>query len=88
VTTASAIERVRAAHHWAILPSGSATAVGEHVARLAAYEAKAPSLRSEHRGDQNLPYWLMTLSYGRHLSAALIAWADETLAALSKRRRV
>src|SRR5687768_12625416 len=60
----------------------------EHVARLAAYDAKGPSLRSEHRGDQNLPYWLMTLSYGRHVSAALIAWADETLAALAKRRHV
>jgi hypothetical protein len=60
----------------------------EHVARLAVYDSKGPSLRSEHRGDPNLPYWLMTLSYGRHVSAALIAWADETLAALAKRRHV
>jgi hypothetical protein len=30
----------------------------------------------------------MTLSYGRHVCAALIAWADETLAASAKRRRV
>jgi DNA-binding PadR family transcriptional regulator len=58
----------------------------EHVARLAGYDAKAAALRSEHRGHQDLPYWLMTLSYGRRVSAALIAWADETLAALAKRR--
>jgi PadR family transcriptional regulator AphA len=58
----------------------------EFAARLAAYESKARSLRAEHRGDPNLRYWLMTLSYGRHVSTALIAWADETLAALAKRR--
>jgi alkanesulfonate monooxygenase SsuD/methylene tetrahydromethanopterin reductase-like flavin-dependent oxidoreductase (luciferase family) len=34
------MERVRAAHHWAILPSGSAAAVGGHVARLAATGAR------------------------------------------------
>ena len=36
----SAIDRVRAAHHWAILPSGNAAAVGEHVARLVATGAR------------------------------------------------
>src|SRR6478672_8705250 len=40
VTATAAIERVRAAHHWAILPSGSATALGDHVARLAATGAR------------------------------------------------
>ncbi len=40
VTATAAIERIRAAHHWAILPSGSATAVGDHVARLAATGAR------------------------------------------------
>src|SRR6188472_507846 len=40
VTATAAIERVRAAHHWAILPSGSATAVADHVARLAATGAR------------------------------------------------
>jgi alkanesulfonate monooxygenase SsuD/methylene tetrahydromethanopterin reductase-like flavin-dependent oxidoreductase (luciferase family) len=40
VTATTAIERVRAAHHWALLPSGSAAAVGDHVARLAATGAR------------------------------------------------
>jgi len=51
----------------------------EHVARLAAYDARAARLRSAHPGDQDLPHWLMTLSYGRRASAALIARADESL---------
>jgi alkanesulfonate monooxygenase SsuD/methylene tetrahydromethanopterin reductase-like flavin-dependent oxidoreductase (luciferase family) len=38
--TTSAVERIRAAHHWAILPSGSRDAVGGHVARLAATGAR------------------------------------------------
>jgi alkanesulfonate monooxygenase SsuD/methylene tetrahydromethanopterin reductase-like flavin-dependent oxidoreductase (luciferase family) len=40
VTARSALERVRAAHHWALLPSGSAGAVGDHVRRLAATGAR------------------------------------------------
>ena len=40
VTAAAAIDRVRAAHHWAILPSGSAAAVGDHVDRLVATGAR------------------------------------------------
>jgi hypothetical protein len=34
---------------------------------------------AEHPG---LPYWLMTVGYGKHVSRALTAWCDETLAAL------
>jgi DNA-binding PadR family transcriptional regulator len=34
---------------------------------------------AEHPG---LPYWLMTVSYGKHVSRALTAWCDESLAAL------
>jgi len=35
----------------------------------------------------DLAYWLMTISYGRHLSRALIAWSDETLQALRRERK-
>ena len=34
---------------------------------------------SSHPG---LPYWLMTISYGRHFSRAAVEWANETITAL------
>ena len=34
---------------------------------------------SDHPG---LPYWLASLSYGKHVCQSLIAWCDETIAAL------
>ncbi|GHO97988.1 hypothetical protein KSF_080360 [Reticulibacter mediterranei] len=34
--------------------------------------------------NPNAPYWLITMSYGRHNAQASIAWCDETLAALEK----
>ena len=39
----------------------------------------------EHlRGDPSppVPYWLSTVSCGQHISAAYIAWCDETIASL------
>ncbi len=56
----------------------------EHVGRLQLYQDTEARLRAEHAGHADLPYWLMTLSYGAHVSRALVAWADETLAALKK----
>lgn len=55
----------------------------EHVARLDRYAAEEQRLRAERAGfAADLPYWLATLSYGRHVSRALVAWCDESLAAL------
>ena len=54
----------------------------EHVARLAQYDAVARWLAAERGGFAELPYWLATLSYGRHVSRALVAWCDESLAIL------
>ena len=56
----------------------------EHLGRLELYRHTEARLRAEHAGHADLPYWLMTLSYGSHVSRALVAWADETLAALKK----
>jgi DNA-binding PadR family transcriptional regulator len=54
----------------------------EHEARLERYAAVQERLHSEHRESADLPYWLATLSYGRHVSRALVDWCDESLAAL------
>ena len=57
----------------------------EHAARLERYEAEERRLHAE-RGEfvDDLPYWLATLSYGRHVSRTLVAWCDESLAALAE----
>ena len=34
--------------------------------------------------EDDLPYWLMTISYGRHRVQALLDWCDETIATLQK----
>lgn len=41
-------------------------------------------LNKEYKGRPDLPFWLMTLSYGLHQARALRDWCDETLAALEK----
>ena len=50
---------------------------------LANYATIAQSLQETHRDNPGLPYWLMTIRYGQHISHAIIAWCDETLAALA-----
>ncbi len=47
--------------------------------RLARYEGIERWLKTEHAHHPGLPYWLMTLSYGRHVSRALLDWCDETV---------
>ena len=53
-----------------------------HEARLERYAAVERGLRARRAGAPDLPYWLATLSYGRHLSEALLAWSEESLDAL------
>ena len=48
-----------------------------HVARLAQFDAVEARIRRQHAGRAELPYWLLTLSYGQHVSRALLAWCDE-----------
>jgi PadR family transcriptional regulator, regulatory protein AphA len=51
----------------------------EHEKALKVYSAVAKRLRKEEADDPQLPYWLMTLNFGRHRSAALAKWSRETL---------
>jgi len=45
-------------------------------------------LHAEHEGHPDLPFWMMTLSYGVRQARALRDWCDETLAALEKSGKV
>ncbi|HEY6374740.1 MAG TPA: PadR family transcriptional regulator [Edaphobacter sp.] len=54
---------------------------------LKTYAAVEKRLRREEANDPQLPYWLMTLSFGRHRSAALVKWAKETLKELERLER-
>jgi DNA-binding PadR family transcriptional regulator len=45
---------------------------------LSTYTSLESQLRREAAGHPQLPYWLITLSYGRHRVEALIAWCEET----------
>lgn len=51
------------------------------VAQLNTIEADLQRTRAQH---PDLPYWLMTVRYGMHVSRAAIRWADETLAELRR----
>jgi DNA-binding PadR family transcriptional regulator len=43
-------------------------------------------LRKDMQGHPDLPYWLITLRYGRRRARAMLAWCDETLATLRRLR--
>ena len=53
------------------------------VSRLETYAAIDRDIRRQHGQSPDLPYWLMTLSNGKHALRAQIAWCDETLDTLS-----
>ena len=55
-------------------------------ALLARYTAMTASLPLEYPNNPNLPSWLVTLSFGAHISRALLEWCDEADETLSKRR--
>jgi PadR family transcriptional regulator, regulatory protein AphA len=48
------------------------------------YEGIEQWLKETEADDPRLPYWLMTVSYGKHVGRALTAWCDETLTALQE----
>ncbi len=58
-----------------------------HQARIALYEGVRKTVENSYGGHPNLPNWLITLSYGAHVSRALLAWCDESLAAVKKAAR-
>jgi DNA-binding PadR family transcriptional regulator len=49
--------------------------------RYAEIEASIKQSFAEHK---DLSYWLITLSYGRHVAQAYLTWSDETLATLQQ----
>ncbi|MBA2271647.1 MAG: PadR family transcriptional regulator [Chthoniobacterales bacterium] len=51
---------------------------------LKKYAAIEKQITRENAGNPNLPYWLMTISYGQHVSRALVHWCDKTLAELAR----
>ena len=51
---------------------------------LQKYSAVEKQISRENAGNPNLPYWLMTISYGKHISQALLKWCDESLAELNR----
>ena len=51
---------------------------------LEKYSAIEKEIKATYVNDSNLPYWLMTLRYGQHVSQALFHWCDETLVTLNK----
>jgi len=56
----------------------------KNLAELKLYTAMEKQLRKEEAHDPQLPYWLMTLNAGRHLSSATVRWCRETLAELDR----
>jgi PadR family transcriptional regulator AphA len=54
----------------------------EHEALLKKYEHYDAAMAAGT--DPPTPYWLMTVSCGRHISEAYIAWCDETIAKLDE----
>ncbi|HEV2964232.1 MAG TPA: PadR family transcriptional regulator [Candidatus Angelobacter sp.] len=56
--------------------------------RFATYAQIKEQLIRQHVDHPELPYWLMTLSYGRHRSEAVVAWCNETLSSLAKLQKV
>lgn len=49
---------------------------------IATYEGIERWLETEQAGDPNLPYWLLTLSYGRLQAEALRRWSEHSLEVL------
>ena len=51
--------------------------------RLAEFQAIRAELATDPHTEHH-PYWLLTISAGEHTARAAVAWADESLAALSQ----
>lgn len=56
----------------------------EETERLRRYAFLEQRIRLEWDEHPSRPFWLMTVSHGRHLSRALADWSRETLAALKR----
>ena len=54
---------------------------------LATYAGIEGELAREHAGHPDLPYWRLTLRYGRTRAAAMVSWAEEALGVLGEVRQ-
>lgn len=61
-----------------------AAAKARRVELLEVLEATEASLKAQPSKHPDLPYWLITLSYGKHTARAVIEWADETMRTMKK----
>ncbi len=57
---------------------------GHHEGLLQQYSRVEKWLNREHRSHSGLPYWLMTLDYGKRYSRMALAWSETTLPALER----
>jgi len=68
-------------HGWEVGPDAMVELVrqkrAEHEALLRRYDQYDQDMTA--RPEPPTPYWLMTVSCGRHMSEAWLAWCDETL---------
>jgi DNA-binding PadR family transcriptional regulator len=73
-------------HGWEVGPAAMIEHVerfrAEHVALLERYAHYDEMMTRDN--EPPAPYWLMTVSCGRHTSEAFVAWCDETLAKLGQ----
>lgn len=51
------------------------------------YAERERELRRAHAAHPGLPYWLMTLHFGRYRADALVHWSEETIKTLERRGR-
>jgi PadR family transcriptional regulator, regulatory protein AphA len=61
-----------------------AALLSAHQGALKQYAAIEKQLRREEADDPQLPYWLMTVSFGRHRSNAFVRWAKESLETIDR----
>lgn len=73
-------------HGWEVGPAAMIEHVerfrAEHVALLERYARYDETMTRDDEPPS--PYWLMTVSCGRHASEAFVAWCDETIAKLEE----
>ena len=50
---------------------------------LETYRAIEADIQAKYKDNANLPYWLLTVRYGQHVSQALLDWCDEALGELN-----
>jgi DNA-binding PadR family transcriptional regulator len=55
-----------------------------HHQLLKKYKVIEKDIKARYADNSNLPYWLITLSYGQHVTQALLDWCEETLTKLHR----